>query len=243
MKKGIIFLILTITLIYSINQSYIVNADDDKISILATYHKDVIGDSQNEKIQVVKFSKENKIEIQIMNGKKIIDIIGVKGNQIPSIVLQDFTQDGRKDIFISKPQSKDHSQTNHQLYSFQNEKLSKISLPEELVMVAQLENNYKAMVQINQSGKAYTLDLRNKKKYFDKKGIYQKGYLNEPTELMVQPFETFKLVRLRDLTFGLKGRQVIDEGFDGEKIAFVDSTWKWINGNWELQNSVVKRIK
>ena len=87
------------------------------------------------------------------------------------------------------------------------------------------------------------MDLRDRKNGFDQKGLYQNGSLNEPTELMVHPFELLKPVRLENLTVGLKGRQSIGEEYDGELIAHVESIWKWTNGNWELQSTVLKKIK
>jgi hypothetical protein len=218
----------------------VVNALDKRIEILATFKKDVTGDKLPDKIQIIKSGKI--VKMQVISKKNKNYIINLGEVQKPSVVFQDLTQDEVKDIFISN-NNKKGGEAEYYLFSFGNEQMNKISLPEGLNIIAQFENNYQASIKINQSGKAYTLDFRHQKENFEKRGLYQNGALNEPTELMVSSIHSLQLTRNKDLTFGLKGRQLVDDGYGGAKMAFVDSSWKWVNGNWELQKTSVKKIK
>jgi hypothetical protein len=238
MNKMFTYCLLAIFLAAIANVAVVYGHKPDE-KILASYKKDISGDRVPEIIRIIHHSNENKRELTIKSGNRKPFKIPVASGPKPSIIFQDLTQDRIKDVIICVP-GRGKMVPTYQLLSFANGQLNKIPLPEELTMVAQFEKNYQASIIINEANKAYTLNLTDRRKSLERKGLYQKGNLNEPTELMVHPFESLKLVRFRDLTYGLTGRQLIDDGYGGEKIAYIDSTWKWVNGGWKLQKTSVK---
>lgn len=238
------FGVISLVIIALINISG-AQANDKSTKILTSYKKDLTGDDQLEHIQIKKNSegkKNNKIEITISTSTKKTFQIPFTGEKEPKVAFVDYNQDHVTDIFIMSPNTKGGTPSEFQLFSLINEQLTKIELPEALTLEAQLENDYQASIRINESGAAYTLDLHDQKKGFDQKGLYQNGSLNEPAELMVHSFDNLKPVRLKDMSVGLKGRQPIGEEYDGILIAYVDSTWKWINGRWELESTELKKV-
>jgi hypothetical protein len=98
-----------------------------------------------------------------------------------------------------------------------------------------------ASIVIDKTGEEYKIGLKKHKKSFEQTGLYQKGQLNEPTELKVDSFEQFTPVRMRDMKMGLKASQPIGDSYSGSIIANVISTWKWSNGRWELYKTNVKK--
>lgn len=244
MRKEFIFGIISLVIIALINISG-AQANDKSAKILTSYKKDLTGDDQFEHIQIKKNSgnkNSNKIEITISTSNKKTFNIPYTGDKVPKVSFVDYNQDHITDIFIMSPKTKGGTPSEFQLFSLINEQLTKIKLPDALTLEAQFENDYQASIRINESGAAYTLDLHDQKKDFDQKGLYQNGSLNEPTELMVHSFDKLNPVRLKDMSVGLKGRQPIGEEYDGILIAYVDSTWKWVNSSWELQSTELKKI-
>lgn len=212
---------------------------------IETYNVDITGDNQAEKIEIRGISKGkgyNKmfLDINSSNDKKYK--FTLTGNQKPTILFRDLNHDHVKDLFIATHTKKDTSLSDFHLYSLKDHQFTNIELPETLSLTAQFEKDYQASIQIDQSGKVHKVDLSERKTNFDNIGLYQNGNLNEPTELIVGTFEKLKPVLLRDMSIGLKGRQTISEGYERSNIAYVDSTWKWAEGSWQLQNSVVKKI-
>ena len=217
-----------------------VHAKDKGLVKLATYKTELTGDHHLEKIQLIK--KENDRLEMVIVSKKSYQIPLPSGKE-PKIIFKDMNQDSIKDIFIYIS-SKDYDKAaTYFIYTLKDENLSRMIVPEGLPVTAQFRNGYKASVQINQTGQTFVMDLNKQKKQYDQQGIYQNGMLNEPTELMVSGVKTLKPVRLRDLSIGLKGRQLISDGYNDEMIGYVDSTWKWSNHHWELQNTIVKQEK
>lgn len=207
---------------------------------LATYRTELTGDHHLEKIQVIK--KENNRVEMVIDSKKSYQIPLSKGIE-PKLIFKDMNQDSVKDIFIAIS-SKDYDKAaTYNIYTLKDDNLNRMILPEGMPVTAQFKNEYKASIQINQTGQTFVIDLNKQKKRYDQQGIYQNGLLNEPTELMVSGLNTLKPVRLRDLSIGLKGRQLISDGYNDELIGYVDSTWKWSNNHWELQNTIVKQVK
>lgn len=241
LKKESIFVLVTIFFICLTTITGVYATDKQVPTEIATYKKDITGDNQPEKIQVIR-TLDKKIEINIITPDEKKYKISLAGEQKPTISFKDLNQDHVKDIFIANP-GKDGVTPSEEylLYSFNDEQLSKIELPEALTLTTQYENDYKASILINQSGIVYTIDLHDRKTSLEQMGLYQNGFLNEPTELMVNSIENLKPVRLKDLTVGLKGRQPVGDAYNEDIIAYVESTWKWTNGTWEMQKTVVKK--
>ena len=224
----------------------VVYAKDQHDTKFVTYTKDITGDDKPDKISISGIHKGKKyknLEINIVTSKDKKYGIPLSGNQKPTVSFKDLNYDGTKDLFVSSTDFKGKNAIENHLYSFKNDQFTNIGLPESLSLTAQLENNYLASIVIDQTGNEYRIDVKNKKQSLDRTGLYQNGRLNEPTELIVHSFSQINPVRLRDMKFGLKGSQTIGDSYTGATIANVFSIWKWSNGRWELQKTVVKKSR
>lgn len=219
----------------------VVYALDKHQTKINSVKKDVTGDHRTELIEVI--NKGSSTKLYISNDKNRLVSFSLGRNTLKTnITFQDLTQDGIKDIFVTFVNKKS-DQEQYLLLAYENQQFISIPLPETVDITAQFENNYQASININQTKQSYTLNLRHRKEKLEKNGVYHHGALNEPMELIVSSIQSHQLIRLKDLSFGIKGRQLVDEGYGGAKLAFVDSTWKRVNGTWELQKTTVKKIK
>jgi hypothetical protein len=235
----VIVLIITLTTITSVYAK-----DKKESTVLASYKKDITGDHQQDIIKINGIATGQKLknlEINITTSSNKKYNIPLTGNQKPTVYFKDLNQDGLKDLFVSSTPPKENA-TDSRLFSFKDDQFTNIGFPEPLSLTAQFENNYQASIMIDKTGKKYSIDLKNKRKNFERSGLYQNGRLNEPTELMVHSIEHINPVRLRDMKFGIKASQSISDSYTETAIANVVSTWKWSNGRWELLKTVVKKV-
>ena len=149
--------------------------------------------------------------------------------------------DGIDDLLISIPTGGSGGISNYFLYTFKDFKLTKIAVPEPLFITSQFLNDYKATMTIDQTGETFTFDLQSRKKDYNRLGLYTKGILNEPRELMVDPYSTLKPILLKEKgdTYGLKGIQQVSGAYHADGIAFVESTWYYEKGKWNLLKAKV----
>lgn len=206
---------------------------------MSSYKKDVTGDHHPEQVQV--FQEGQKVKLVVNSDKHKEYSFSLGAAKKVKVIFQDLTQDRVKDIFLTY-YNKNSNQAQNFLVAYENGQMSSVSLPEMLDITAQFENNYQASIKINQTKQSYMLDLLNHKGQLEKTGVYHHGALNEPMELMVSPIKYLHIIRLRDLSLGLKGRQIVNEGYGGANLAYVDSTWKRSNSHWELQKVSVRKI-
>ena len=60
---------------------------------------------------------------------------------------------------------------------------------------------------------------------------------------MVDPYSTLKPIIVKDDSYGLKGVQQISGAYHADGIAFVESTWYYENGKWNLMDTKVMERK
>ncbi|WP_147534707.1 hypothetical protein [Bacillus marasmi] len=237
MKIDKLLLLLTIFFIGFTNIT-VVYALEKKPTIIHSYKKDVTGDHEVEDIELIKKGASTKLTISNNEGR--LKSVPLGNTSKTNIVFQDVTQDGIKDIFVTYSTNNKKKEQSI-LLVFENQQIKSIPLPETVDITAQYENNYQASIKINDLNQTNTLSLSHRKNQLEQKGVYHHGSLNEPMELIVSPINTVHLTRLKDLSFGIKGRQLVEEGYGGEKLAYVDSSWKRVNGNWVLQKAKIKK--
>lgn len=159
----------------------------------------------------------------------------------PTLKLVDLNHDRIEDMFISIPTGGSGGISNYFLYTLKDFKLTDIGVPEPLQITSQFLNDYKAAMTIDNTGETYTFDLKNRKKDYNRLGLYTNRILNEPRELMVDPYSSLKPFQLKDKEgqYGLKGIQQISGAYHADGIAFVESSWFYENGKWNLVKTKV----
>jgi hypothetical protein len=207
--------------------------------------RDISGDGKNDMITItgipyeegISYLKQIFLHVSVSGGKTYK--LDLKSGFDPTIDYIDLNHDGILDLFISIPTGGSGGLSNYFLYSLADEQLIDIGIPDSLTITSQFQNGYKAAMKIENTGETYSFDLKNRKKEYNRLGLYQKGKLNEPTELTVEPFSLLKPKKVKNDQFGLKGIQQISGAYHADGIAFVESKWLYENGKWNIVSTKV----
>lgn len=214
---------------------------------LSKEEMDITGDGKNDVILLkgVPYDEEDsflkRIYLEVVASNEKTYTISLESGSKASVQLIDLNNDGVKDLFTSVLSEENEGTVYNLLYSLKDFEVTKLAVPEPLEMESHFLNNFKAEIRLAQTGKSYLLDLKDRKNYYKKMGVYYKGKLNEPTELTVNTFSSLTPVTLEGEIKGLKGIQRVTGIANGDTIALVESTWIFDNGHWRLLLSNLKK--
>ncbi len=246
LKKEILFALAAFFFIsMSAMTSTFARENANKMEIISDDKMDVTGDGKKDEIIIkglpyeegTEFFKEIYLEIKASNKKSYK--VELESGYNPRASFVDLNHDGLKDIFVTVDTGGSGGITNHYLYTVKNFELADLTVPEPLVINSQFLDGYKAVITIQDTGESYTFDLSNRADDYERSGLYQKGKLSEPTELMVDPFSTLKPVLVNGKLYGLKGTQAVSGAYHADRIAIIESLWLYDNGKWSLKNTKV----
>jgi hypothetical protein len=250
MKKelGLVLIALFFLSLNTLSAVYALDEDGKEI-VLIEDKEDVSGDGKEDSIilkgipyeEGASYLKEIFLQIKGSNGKS--DQVELEGGYEPDVTFVDLDHDGIEDMLISIPAGGSGGMTNYSLFTYKDFQLKNITPPDPLTITSQFLDRYQASITIENTGQSYNFDLKNRKKDYDRLGIYQNGRLNEPRELMVDPFSTLKPVKLMENSYGLKAIQSISGAYHADGIAFIESTWNYENGKWNLLDTKVMERK
>jgi hypothetical protein len=218
----------------------------EKAASVSKHSMDITGDGKSDYISItgVKAGWNNyeRLLVKIKGSDRKHYQIKLGAGPKPKLVFVDFTHDGVKDIFINIPVSGKDKSFKHKVFSFCNSEITKLNLPDPLLVESGFVDGYKADLKIKNTGNRYLLDLKDRQKYYEKLGIFYKGKLNEPTELMVSTYGELKPVLLKGEKTGLKGIQTVRGASDADEISFVESYWSYEESRWQLKKVKVLKI-
>ncbi|MEH7087029.1 hypothetical protein V7139_30630 [Neobacillus drentensis] len=248
MKKEMLLVIVSFFLmsLTAITGVYAIEETTKTITI-SNENADITGDGKEEEIILkgVPYQKEEGflekiyIEISASNGKKYT--FPLESGAKAALELVDLNNDGVKDLFASVLKGGNEQIVQNYSYSIRNFEQTKLNLPEPLEMDSHFLHGYKAEIKLAKTGKSYLFDLKDRKKYYKKLGLYYHGKLNEPTELTVNPFSTLQPIPVENNQVGLLGEQRITGIANADVIASVESTWVYDHGQWKLVRTVVHK--
>ena len=239
------FFFMTLT---AITYAYAID-DKEKFIVISENIIDVTGDNKDDKVFIkgipyeegTQFFKEIILEIDASNGKTIK--ANLDEGYDPTVYFVDLNHDGVNDMFISINTGGSGGISNHYLYTLKDFSLSNLEVPEPLIINGQFLNGYKANITIQDTNQSYTFDLRNRAEEYERLGLFQNGKLSEPTELMIDPYSTLKPIMFSSNRNGLIGIQAISGAYHADKIAFVESTWEYDAGKWDLKKTRILETK
>lgn len=220
---------------------------EQKTVTLSKNKVDVTGDHKADTVYLkgvyyeegASFLKEISLVIKASDGNKYK--AELEGGYEPQIQFEDLNHDSINDIYISIPTGGSGGLSNFYLYTLKDFKLVDLSVPDPLVINSQFQNGYKAAISIQDTKQSYTFDLRDRGEEYERLGLYVNGKLSEPTELMVNPYSTLKIIPVEGKT-GLMGVQRISGAYNADTIAFVESFWLYENGKWNLKDTKVMKM-
>ncbi len=134
------------------------------------------------------------------------------------------------------------SNAEYRLFSFKDFNFAELPIPEMPTIQGQFTNDYRAMIGIQETKMEYTFKLKKRKQKYDTLGIYHNGIVNEPTELVIEPFRGFNPVKFTEGEFGLKGIQRISGIDKADPIALVESYFTLQNGKWTMKKVMVVEV-
>ena len=218
---------------------------EGKKQILVEKKIDVTGDGKEDTVEIKgvpyeegsSYMKEIVLSVTASNGKTYKT--DLDSGFEPMIDFPDLNHDGIADMFISIPTGGSGGISNYFLYTLKDFQLTDITVPAPLMITSQFLDGYKASITIENTGQSYTFDLKDRKKEYERLGIYHHGKLNEPMELMVDPYSTLKPFIVKNDSSGLKGVQQVSGAYHADEIAFIESTWYLENGKWNVVDTKV----
>jgi hypothetical protein len=241
-KKLLLVFILLLALCFTVKISVQATISNGKTVTITKNTEDITGDGKEDSIVLTGFKmateKYRNLVIQITSSKKAHTMIHLPDGYNPILQYMDVNHDGIKDIFGSVRDSKSGEMEHQVVYTVKNLIPSNINLPDPLILESHFLNGYKAKIKVRKTGNNYIFDLKNRKKYYEKLGVFYNGKLNEPTELMVNDYNSLKPVQIGD-QMGLKGTQKITGVTETDTIGYVESTWILDHSEWKLVNVVV----
>ncbi|MFF2445775.1 hypothetical protein ACFVSW_01645 [Neobacillus sp. NPDC058068] len=248
MKKEILLVITSFFLISltAITGVYAIE-EKQKVVTISKQEADITGDGKVDVILLkgipyqneTSFLKEIFIEVKASNSKTYT--FPLESGSKAALELVDLNHDMVKDIFATVLTGGSGGIVATYLYSLKDFEYSDLSVPDPLEMDAKFLNGYKAEIKLTQTGKSYLFDLKDRKRYYTKLGLYHNAMLNEPTELTVNPYNSLTPVRLKDGRMGLRGVQRVTGIANADTIAYVESTWFYHNGQWKFISAEVKK--
>jgi hypothetical protein len=241
-KKLLLVFILLLALCFTVKIGVQAASSNGKTVTITKNTEDITGDGKVDRIVLtgVKMATERyrNLVIQITDSKKGNSMIHLADGYNPILQFMDVNHDGIMDIFGSVRGSKNGVVEHQVVYTVKNLVPSSIDLPDPLILESHFLNGYKAKLKVRTTGNNYIFDLKNRKKYYEKLGVFHNGKLNEPTELMVHTYTSLKPVQIGD-QMGLKGTQKVTGVTESDTIGYVESTWILDHSEWKLVNVVV----
>ncbi|WML44499.1 hypothetical protein [Neobacillus sp. PS3-40] len=247
MKKELILIFTAILFVSltAISGVYAFEGKKAKIITISKEEMDITGDGLKDTIYLKavpyqdKHSYLKKIFIKIIASNNKTYRISLDSGIHPYIQFADLNHDKVNDLFVNIPTGGSEGISTNYIYSLRNFTLTNVTVPEPLEIDSSFENRYKAKIKIEQTNKEYLFNLKDRKKYYEKLGVFYKGKLNEPTELKVNSFSDMKPILLKGEEKGLTGIQRITGAANADIIAYVESSWKYVNGQWKLVKTEV----
>ncbi len=249
MKKELGLVLIALFFLNTFTSVYAFEKNEDNKLVLTEEKEDISGDRKDDTIilkgipyeEGAAFLKEIQLQIIGSNGKTYT--VELEPGYEPTITFVDIDHDGVEDLLISIPSGGSGGITNYSLFTFKDFQLKEITTPDSLTITSQFLDQYQASITIENTGQSYNFDLKDRKRDYDRLGIYYKGKLNEPRELMIDPYSTLKPIIVKENTYGLKAIQQVSGAYHADGIAFIESTWYYENGKWNLLDTKVMERK
>lgn len=243
-----VFKFLTIVLCVSIGYYPVVangRSNSDK-QIVVTKKHDVTGDGKLDIVSIdgvpyetkSLFLKEIHLVVKVAGAKKVE--VPLEAGYEPKLEFADFNRDGVDDAFITVSTGSRGGLINSYAYSFIGETAVDLTVPPPVEINGQFLNNYSVHLSVPMQ-KSLLLDVRDRKKDYERIGLYQSnGKLNEPAEVMVDPYSLLKIIDTEDNGKGLRGTQRVSGAYHADALADVYSEWTYHDGKWRLAGTKTK---
>ena len=239
------FFLMTLTAITGV---YAMEKDEKTNKLIFEEKTDITNGDQEEMIQLKgdgsdqpensNFFKE--LLLKVTKEKDKPAILTVEGGFDPKLHIIDINDDHQKELLLTVSANERGTEKNFYFFQLQENNIVELQKPELASVESQFKDAYKAELKINKE-KTYIFDLYDRRNHYEKLGLYHKGRLNEPTELILSPFSELKVTRYNNQT-AIKGKQRISGLATVYTIGYLETWWTWNKEDWVLQKVKVKEI-
>ncbi len=167
-------------------------------------------------------------------------VIPLQGGYNPSMQFCDFIGEKLPQIYVSAENGGSGGLSTFYLYSLKNNVPTAIPLPAPLRVNATFKNNYVVKMKIEESGKSFNIDIKDRKDDYEKFGVYKDGKVVKPIIVDVGAYSLLKPVdKAGTGKCDLRGVQRITGIANADTLGYATSLWQWKKGRWVLKESAV----
>ncbi|WP_134749875.1 hypothetical protein [Paenibacillus athensensis] len=218
--------------------------------VLQTEAADVTGDGRKDHITLIGEKGEDpgspyftQLRLVVAPGDGQAPIsLAMEGGYNPRLTLCDMDGDKLPELYVSADTGGSGGFVDHYLYSLRGGVAATLPLPEPLQAEAAFKNSYKVKLKLKETGKVYTISLKDKKADYDQFGVYRNGKLLKPFIVGVNDFGRLEPVDADgDGVCELEGVQRITGIANADTIAYITSVWKWRNHAWTPVQAAIRK--
>ncbi|SDO02111.1 hypothetical protein SAMN04487897_107102 [Paenibacillus sp. yr247] len=218
--------------------------------LIQTREIDVTGDRKPDTVSLVGMKMDNnspyydKLFIVVSGPAQTQVVIPLQGGYNPQMQFCDFISDKLPQIYVSAETGGSGGLSNYYIYSLKNNVPTAIPLPAPLHVKATFKKNYVVKMKIEETGKSFKVDIKDRKDDYEKFGVYKNGKVAKPIIVNVNDYGLLKPIdEDRDGICELMGAQRISGISNADTLGYATSVWKWQKGKWILKHSsIVKTL-
>lgn len=207
---------------------------------------DVTGDGVRDNVALIGSKLDmnspyyDKLFIVVTSPGQTQVVIPLQGGYNPNMQFCDFIGEKLPQIYVSAENGGSGGLSTFYMYSLKNNVPTAIPLPAPLHVNATFKNNYVVQMKIEETGKSFKIDIKDRKDDYEQFGVYKNGKVVKPIIVNVDTYSLLTPVdKNGDGNCELKGVQRITGIANADTLGYVTSLWKWKKGRWILKESAV----
>jgi hypothetical protein len=214
--------------------------------LLVSKEKDVTGDGIPDKIAISGIPYDAKSQFQkkmfiTVNSPPDFLKVPLEGGYNPSLFFADFNGDHVCDVFAQADTGGSGGTVKGYTFSFKGGRVKESSVPPPVSAGGEFLDGYLAKITLK-NHKPVIMDVSSRKQEYERLGIYQKGRLNEPAELLIDTYSSLKIIKVSGNKKGIRGIQRISGAYHADALAEVISDWGYTNGKWQMISAEIRKI-
>jgi hypothetical protein len=167
-------------------------------------------------------------------------VIPLQGGYNPYMQFCDFIGEKLPQIYVAAENGGSGGLSTFYLYSLNNNVPTAIPLPTPLRVYATFKNNYVVQMKIQETGKSFKIDIKDRKDDYEQFGVYKDGKVVKPIIVNVDAYGLLQPIdKSGNGTCDLRGVQRITGIANADTLGYATSLWHWKKGRWILKESAV----
>lgn len=182
----------------------------------------------------------DKLFIVVTSPEQTQVVIPLQGGYNPNMQFCDFIGEKLPQIYVSAENGGSGGLSTFYLYSLKNNVPTAIPLPAPLRVSATFKDNYVVQMKIEETGKSFKIDIKDRKDDYEQFGVYKDGKIVKPIIVNVDAYSLLKPVdKGGNGRCDLRGVQRITGIANADTLGYATSLWHWKKGRWVLKESAV----